>query len=329
MIEVASGLWLHRDPQALEQRSERWRSLRSYNTDPYLDPFWYQSWWRAFGREEHNFLLFEQTEPEPAFVPCIVSQRVLSLMGNIYSHRQSVAIQGNAETFWSKLLPYLERYVDWDSVILPHLRREDPITNALRTCVQRTGRWLEMASEWERWAVIPEGQSWEEYLYSQGRDSRKKRRKVFSRLEDGGPYRFQEFTTVEEARAFVRLYFRILVRSWKPPELSRDFFRQICRHAAELGWFRSYVLFVEDEPVSFQLGFLVQGVYYCYKTAYHREYAALSPGIAVVDHALASAVACGAQKIDLLTGSDEYKSIWCNRSIQQVGFLTKKKFLVS
>ncbi len=254
----------------------------------------------------------------------MVYRRTILLVGNIHTHRQGFAIQGDATILWEKVLPFLESYQDWDRIVLHHLRRDDPATLALRECLKPRTRWLELPGERERWAVPKREHSWEQHLWHQGRESRRKRRRVQNRLEEHGNYRYQSYTTVEDARAFARIYFRIMVRSWKPPEISRDFFRHLCRHSAELEWFRSYVLFMDDEPVSFQLGFLLDNTYFCYKTAYHKEYASYSPGIAVVDYAITDAVRHGATQIDLLTGDDAYKAIWCNQEIQQVGFLSKR-----
>jgi len=59
------------------------------------------------------------------------------------------------------------------------------------------------------------------------------------------------------------------------------------------------------------MGFVMQGRYFAYKTAYDSEHASLAPGIAIVDRAVHEAIEVqSVEEVDLLTGPDPYKMLW-------------------
>lgn len=302
------------DPTFLDEHEEAWRTLLGEAHSVYVDPVWYRVWWAAFGKEKVPQLLYV---PGSFYLPMMLEKGTLSMMGNVYSHRHHPAYVETMDGWVESLVQHWESCNEWDSVSLKHVCEDSAWGQSLRKVLTNRPGWTESFGEAEIWAV-PDG-SWSDHLHAQGRESRKKRRKVRRRLEEHN-VRVQVYTTEEDAKAFARIYFRLMVRSWKKPDSSRDFFRKLCRTTAEQGWFRSYVLFMDEEPTAFQLGFLNNGVFSCYKTAYDPKFAGLSPGIAVMDFAFEDAFQQGAHSIDLLTGSGAYKSLWCNRRVQQLEF---------
>ncbi len=303
------------DPDVMGHVEESWRSTLDGKGSVYADPLWYQVWWDAFGKEG-QFLFLEGQGQGDLYLPMVLNYRTLGLAGNLYSHRHGFASSWDDEELVTRLVSFWESGTHWDQVLLKNLPKSLSAVRALETFVKGRNGWSSCLGETEHWA-IPE-EEWWYHLDKQGRDSRKKRRRVHRRLEEHGNFRFQRYQTVEEAKAFARIYFRVMVRSWKKPDSSRNFFRRLCQRFAEIGWFRSYVLFIDGEPAGFQLGFYRDGVYSCYKTAYDPAFSKLSPGIAVMDYAFDDVFLYGASAVDLLTGEGSYKSIWCNQTVEQV-----------
>lgn len=327
-MEIAPGVRLYSHPDAFDTLAGRWRHWSAPRRDPYLDPLWYKIWWQSFG---HNaqLMLLEMTEPVSAIVPLMLRDGVVSFLGNVYSHRQGMICPGSTTRVWEILLPWLESLRDWSIVNLRQLPVYRPEVASFLELVGPSGTWVELQDEVEQWAIPVD--TWPEHWKQQGRNSRKKRQRVQQNIHADPRMRIVSYHSPQEAVEFARVYFQVMVRSWKPPEMSRDFFRRLCRRFAELGWFSSFALFCGDDPIAFQFGFLIDGVYYCYKTAYDDRYSSYSPGIVIVDHAIQTHVQQGVGTVDLLTGNDIYKRIWCNRIFDQVGFFypTSLRYLVA
>lgn len=318
MVEILPDVFWHTEIEAFDTLAPAWRHWSLSERDPYLDPVWYRTWWQAFGQRGAELMLIEIRQPVPAILPLMLRDGVISFLGNIYSHRQGIIAAGSTIRVWEKILPWLESLRDWRVVNLRQLPEYRPEVDGFRSLVGNSASWYHLRDEIEQWAIPLS--SWDEHWQQQGRNSRKKRKRVQQQVVSGQTMRIIQYRTYDEAILFSQVYFQVMVQSWKLPDQSRDFFRNLCRRFAALGWFNSFALFLGDVPIAFQFGFLVDSVYYCYKTAYDTRYAALSPGITVIEYAISTLTQQGAQKVDLLTGNDIYKKVWCNQIFKQVGF---------
>tara|TARA_B100000609_G_scaffold8133_1_gene6291 strand:+ start:8247 stop:9650 length:1404 start_codon:yes stop_codon:yes gene_type:complete len=294
------------DVEAFERWSGVWLELQKQSADPYLSPSWYRLWWSCFGAGAELMLLVVDS-PGRAIVPLMLRDGTLSFVGNIYSHRHQFVSEISMEIVWELVFALASSLDDCQRVVLSHLDAEGLELRALRSFSESP--WQIVEGEREAWARPKEG--WEAYLHARGGAARRKRKKVRRRLDEYGQWELSSSTTPAQAKTFVREYMSILNRSWKAPELSRSFFRKLCQQTAECGHFRSYTLYIDGRPVACQMGFLKDGTYFCYKTAFDDLYRILSPGIAVMELAFEDVIGQGARAIDLLTGAGAYKDLWC------------------
>ncbi|HXV59057.1 MAG TPA: GNAT family N-acetyltransferase [Vicinamibacteria bacterium] len=135
-----------------------------------------------------------------------------------------------------------------------------------------------------RFATVPEG--YESYLRNLGArtrsDLRSTRKKFYAHVGDSGRIRcFRDPSEVGEflsdATAISRKTYqhRLLGAGLRDPgKLERRY-----RSTAELGWFRSYVLYAGKEPVAFQVGHVYRGTFHAQEIGYDPEWARYHVGI--------------------------------------------------
>jgi CelD/BcsL family acetyltransferase involved in cellulose biosynthesis len=76
---------------------------------------------------------------------------------------------------------------------------------------------------------------------------------------------------------------------------------------------RSYLLWVEDRPIAFQIGFQADGVYYCDQTGYDPEWASYRPGTMMIFRYLLDLYREDKPSvIDFGYGENEYKRFFGN-----------------
>lgn len=307
----------------------RWRQL-AHTNDLYTTPVWYQSWWKAFGQQSTLWLL-HMTSPTELYLPMYLEDGILRVTGNIYSHRHGMTTSTDNLYAWEQLLSYFasQRH-QWDGIALEHLPENGPDHQALQQLLHNHPHWICKPGPIECWATsdrqFVSASDWEEHLQATtSRSIRKERRRIAKRYDSFLPVTLTCYQTPEEAAQFARIYRLLLARSWKVPE-SNTFLRNICQTTAEQGWFHSYALHMEDgRPIACQLGFLHNGIYHCYKTAYDQQFSSISPGTYLIDLALSAAVEAGASQVDLLTGDTPYKAHWCNQRVQQYHWYSGKE----
>lgn len=79
------------------------------------------------------------------------------------------------------------------------------------------------------------------------------------------------------------------------------------RLAADGGWLRAYVLWVDDLPVAFQLGYHDSQTYYGHHVGYDPAMSKLQPGIYLHTELMADLLKSGISNFDFLSGDSLYK----------------------
>jgi CelD/BcsL family acetyltransferase involved in cellulose biosynthesis len=104
-------------------------------------------------------------------------------------------------------------------------------------------------------------------------------------------------------------------KSWKQQEglsiAARDgelgFYGELARRCAERGSLRTHVLYLDGRPAAHVLAVLFRGQLLALKTSYDQTLSTLSPGIAVVLHALRDAFEQGLSAVDFLGQGSRWK----------------------
>jgi hypothetical protein len=131
--------------------------------------------------------------------------------------------------------------------------------------------------------------TFDEYLGTLGATNRYDIRRTRRRLEknSAGECIVEKYLRVEDIARFVDDACAVSSTTWqyqqqgaglRDPQVLRDRFE----HTARLGWFRGYLLRVHGEPVAFQVGHVLEGVYYAQEIGYDPSWAKKQVGIYLI-----------------------------------------------
>ena len=141
------------------------------------------------------------------------------------------------------------------------------------------------------------------------------------RLSKAGAWRVTIATQAgPELEAALGGYQRVYAQSWKSPEACPGFIPGLVALAAERGWLRLGVLWLNDEPLAAQL-WLTGGVKASiYKLAYVKGMEKLSAGSVLTQALMQHAMDIDrVAEVDYLNGDDAYKADWMALRRERVG----------
>jgi CelD/BcsL family acetyltransferase involved in cellulose biosynthesis len=156
----------------------------------------------------------------------------------------------------------------------------------------------------------PVQEPWEAYLRQ--RDGRL--RSTISRMgrkftAAGG--RLETLCSPAEAEHGLAAYERVYAVSWKNAEPFPHFIPGLVRMAAQRGWLRLGVAWINDTPVAAQIWIVSQGKANVYKLAYDEEFRSYSPGTLLTARLMQHVMDVDqVSEVDYLIGDDGYKREW-------------------
>jgi hypothetical protein len=141
------------------------------------------------------------------------------------------------------------------------------------------------------------------------------------RLSKAGAWRIAIATQAgPDLEAALAAYQRVYAQSWKPPERCPGFIPGLVALAAERGWLRLGVLWLNDEPLAAQLWLTGAGKANIYKLAYVKGMEKLSAGSVLTQALMQHAMDVDrVTEVDYLSGDDAYKADWMALRRERVG----------
>ena len=130
-------------------------------------------------------------------------------------------------------------------------------------------------------------------------------------------------TSKEGLQAGMDDYERIYNASWRDhPEPYPEFMRGLATIAAEQGWLRLGILYVDNEPAAAQFWITHAGVASIYKICYDERFGKLSLGTILTARMMEYALDVDkVSEVDYLSGDDEYKSQWMSHRRERWGLM--------
>lgn len=171
---------------------------------------------------------------------------------------------------------------------------------------------------------LPE--TFDEYLGTLSAKSRYDIRRTRRRLEKNGDSEcvVEKYLKVEDVARFVDDACAISSTTWQYQQQSAGFrdpqvLRDRFEHTARLGWFHGYLLRVHGKPVAFQVGHVLEGVYYAQEIGYDPSWAKKQVGIylfvAVIEDLISNEQ--GVYCYDFGFTDSLYKQRFSNRSTRE------------
>lgn len=187
----------------------------------------------------------------------------------------------------------------------------------------RTNGWLPFKYFcFGNWYLRVNGRSYAEYykdLPSRMQNTIKRKQKQFLATRAA---RLAILTQMDEIAQGIADYSAVYATSWKVPEPFPDFTPGLIRMAAEQGWLRLGVAYLNEQPIAAQLWIVAQGRAAIFKLAYDEQYATYSAGTILSAHLFQYAIDVDkVEEIDYLIGDDGYKKDWMSHRRERWGII--------
>lgn len=147
------------------------------------------------------------------------------------------------------------------------------------------------------------------------------------RLDAAGSWQIDIHTplsigSLEELENAISAYEAVYAQSWKQPEPHKEFLPGLVRMAAQQGWMRLGLLWLDGRPVAAQLWLVSNKKANIYKLAYVKGVERFSAGsvltAALMEHTMDID---RVHEVDYLSGDDSYKADWMAFRRERVGLI--------
>ena len=191
-------------------------------------------------------------------------------------------------------------------------------------CAGTGRRALLMGDAAPRYSIDPV-MEFEQHLASLSKSSRQTFRYSIRRLsqEMDGQMECRAFRETGDVEAFISDATAISRNTYQWSALGLGLKNQAaiqrrCRSMAELGGFRSYILYCRAAPVAFIEGYKIGGVFFTYSIGYLPEWSRLSAGTVCVLEALRDVMTAdgSVRRVDFMEGAYDYKRRLSNTDVQ-------------
>ncbi|MCM2681504.1 GNAT family N-acetyltransferase [Echinimonas agarilytica] len=143
------------------------------------------------------------------------------------------------------------------------------------------------------------------------------KRKKNKLLREQRQWHCQLVSSVESFERGFADYKSIYDASWKPVEENISFIKEFSKLAAERGWLRMALLYIDNEPAAAQIWFNYQGKTNIFKLAYHPKFKNYSAGTLLTEFLMRHVLEQDSVKwVDFGMGDEPYKQDWMNISEQ-------------
>lgn len=293
-----------------------WDALhaRTRVRSPFLGWVWQTEWVRTFG-DGHRLEIW-QVEDQGAPMALLplheIAPGVFQLIGgtDVSDYLDLIAIDGREEETWAALLE--ERMADrsvWDLHAIPAASASVSVVPTLAPAFGLSAR-VEVE---ERCPVLALPESWGAYLGGlsgkQRHELTRKMRRLAREVPDARPSCAATREAIETRLGdFLDLHRRSRVGKARFMDSRMEqFFRRAAARLAERDMVRLWFLDTSSGPIATFLTLEWDGTVGLYNSGFHPDRAALSPGVVLLGHLIADAIARGKGRFDFLRGEERYK----------------------
>lgn len=308
------------DECAFIEQASPWDELlrQSFDNRLFYNAEWQRIWWRHFGGGHPHVLTLRDDRGDlegvlPLQVDTCDGRRVLSLIGdpNVTDYMDCLAIKGRAPELLRVLWKCALTELGWDTVELRHVPSSSPSLSALEMVTGELGLALNVEDD----TVCPVAilcSTWEGYLEMLSKKQRHEIRRKLRRAKEDASWEWRTVTRADDLERELSVFFRLHQASahdkasFLTAEM-RDYFRTLAGEQLAAGRLRLSIFSREQVDLAASLAFVYRDRYLLYNSGYDPAYAAYSPGIAAVAHAMQDAINEKAVAFDFLSGDEAYK----------------------
>ena len=194
---------------------------------------------------------------------------------------------------------------------------------------------LELAAQLERrrWTAVETkinvcpfinlaGLDWDGYLATRSSSQRYNFNRRLRNLMKGSETRLECVRSPGDAQRALDVVIALHRKRWGSRGTSEafqtdavvEFHREFVERAAERGWLRILIIWLENQPVAALYGLTYGKTFYFYQSGFDPAYSKQSVGLVMMGLAVKAAIEEGVSEYDLLHGDEEYKCHWASEA---------------
>lgn len=160
------------------------------------------------------------------------------------------------------------------------------------------------------WFLLTREQTFQEYYAARPSQLKNTLKRKANRLKQNH-LEYRICTRPDEVEPAVQLFEETYRASWKQNEPYPDFIMGLAKAAAEHGYLRLGLLFIDQQIAAAQLWLTLHQTAHIFKLCQKPEFDNFSPGSLLSTHLIENAIDVDkVRKIDFLSGDDNYKKDW-------------------
>ena len=211
---------------------------------------------------------------------------------------------------------------DWDLLDLQPLDVQSQLYRELPDLLRRRGLVVQTYFCFGNWYLEVSGQPYASYFAGRSSSLRKNIPYYTRKLERNPRSRVEIVTGGEHVERALRDYEKVYNSSWKVPEPFPRFIPGLVRTAADDGWLRFGLVYVDDQPAAAQIWIVHGGIASIYKVAYDERFSKLSVGTILTAKLMEHVIDVDkVSVVDYLTGDDDYKKDWMSHRRERWGIV--------
>ncbi|MDR2756992.1 MAG: GNAT family N-acetyltransferase, partial [Planctomycetaceae bacterium] len=311
-----------KSPEEFKHIREEWNSLIDHCVYPnvFLRAEWLLAWWKWFGTKLGIFhvLIVRNQEQLIGGLPLFREQngtlKFLGFDGVTCPEYLGLVVETEyLEQTAQELTQFLIRQKNWTRLYFEDYAVEDTGTSRFVEILKQQLPTWERVGEGRYHIPLPE--SYDAYLMTRGQNNRYKKRKELKKAIEEYHAHLVEPEISEIDRCFSelrRLGIASLEHKTLPPLAREDFSALVYDLIVELlprKEFRIFMLYYDDKPVAFKLGFVYAGKFYDYLTGFDPNLPGRT-GNLVIHFILMRLIEEGFREFDFLRGLEDYKTHW-------------------
>lgn len=316
-----------RDPAALIDLRDDWDALVASSPDAsFFESYeWLTTWLECFWAPRRPAFMFLRDDSGRlvGFAPFLADddgdawcRRSLALPYHSHVPRATIAAaEGRRGDVLDAVIGHAARTRGSAPLVFPRIDRESQLWTAVEGAAGRQGRtvtlWDDVIVPW-----IKLDGDFDTYLQSRSAHVRQEMRRKRRKLEKAGRLEYAVTSTPQECATAMNDIFTVEAKSWKqqegtsfPTEAGASaFYTKLARLAAERGWLRLYVMYLDGAPIAHVYGVEHRHEYLALKTSYDQEFRDLSPGSVLFEFAVRDAFERGLTAFDMLGVEARWKN---------------------
>lgn len=295
---------------------------------------WMRIWWDTVRTDEKLLIVVAQVEDEVvAIAPLMQAPRVvrhlesndIRFISTLKPAHSPLSFTGMQDFIikpgYEHLLPnMLDTALDaanqWTYLFLQPIPENSPYLDELLTYIQQKKLNHHRRVVIENAVQNIEG-DFSSYFASLSKNMRKNVKRALRNFQTNRRAGVKVYQSPEELQTAYSLILQIEANSWKAQsgiainnKVYHNFYQKLISEFARQGWINIYILYIDDQPVAYDLNVIYNGMVKTLKGSFNRDYADYSPGAILTYHETNDYYSKQYRSFDLLWGNLEYKQKW-------------------